>query len=364
MPLTSRDETDLLLPLFDGGRENAPFSTLLERLRRRTRSIYVSLTIRLSETPDPYAFFVGPDIHKRAHELELHDLNLTDRVQYDLLRPGRVYSGDEFDAHDPALRARRARDMRKLGLVDERVVRVLDEDLASAWLIIASDRPCTATDSALLSSLAPYAAAALRTFIAAERQTLTAILDAESLERTGTGWMIFDKSGRLLTLAPSTERSLQQIIGHAPRCGQPLRELGPSVARELGEAAARFAADPGGDDATIVLHEATRMEAILRAAPSCGHLMHAPVMIAHCHQPRKPEPRRITHLARLYDLPIREAELAILLADGMSLAEASGTMGLTIETTRNYSKRLFAKIGVRGQPELVSAVFQSCVMLA
>lgn len=365
MALTSRDETDLLLPLFEGVTEPRPFATFLERVRRRAGMSHVNLTIRPGDARDPVSLFVGPDIRKRSYELQLEELNLTDRIQYDRLRPGRVYSGDEFDDHDPQRKARRARDMRKLGLVDERVVRVLHDDALSAWLIIAGPRPCSAADSALLSSLSPYVAAAVRLFVAREQQGMALALDRNGLQRAGSGWIVFDKSARILALAPATADMLGQAFGHAPLIGQRPRELGTVVERALQETAATFANDRDTGERTLTLCHDPRIDAILAPWPGgIATVLNAPVMVAHCRQARHPAGDRSGHLARLFDLPRREAELAILLADGHSLAEAGDAMGLTIETTRNYSKRLFAKVGVRGQAELVRAVYESCAVLA
>jgi DNA-binding CsgD family transcriptional regulator len=365
MALTSRDETDLLLPLLEGATQTPPFATFLERVRRRTRAATVNLTMRTGHNHEPVSLFVGPDIHSLADELKLEELNLTDRVQYDGLRPGRVYSGDEFDDHDPMRKARRARDMRKLGLADERVVRVVAADSISAWLIIASAAPCTAADSALLSNLAPYVAAAVRAFVADQRRQLAERMNDETLQRSGSSWIVFDKSARVLALAPVTARMLGVAFGHALQLGQRPRELGPTIERALSEAAATFASDPGADQRTLVLSTAPHIEAILAPAhEGTGTLIDAPAMIAYCRQPRASSRARAGHFARLFDLPRREAELAILLADGHSLAETAEVMGLTIETTRNYSKRLFAKAGVRGQAELVRAVYESCAVLA
>jgi DNA-binding CsgD family transcriptional regulator len=364
MALTSRDETDLLLPLFSGAVEQAPFSSFLEQLRRRAGVISASITIRPGQGREGVVLFVGPDLRRRAHELQLEELNLADRIQYDRLRPGRVYSGDEFDDHDPVSKARRIRDMRKLGLADERVVRLLDEEAASAWLILASARPCTAADSALLSNLAPYAAAAVRAFVASERHKLALGLDDEGLQRAGSGWIVFDKAARVLALAPATARVLEQAFGHPPRLGERLRELGPVIERALSEAAAHFAQHPTAGERSLVLCREPHAEAIL--APFAGIMpaIEMPAMVAYCRHTRPPADVRADHFARLFDLPRREAELAMLLADGHSLAEAGAAMGLTIETTRNYSKRLFAKTGVRGQAELVRAVYESCAVLA
>ncbi|MEW9854358.1 helix-turn-helix transcriptional regulator [Novosphingobium sp. M1R2S20] len=365
MALTSNDETDLLLPLFAGAAEKPPFQQFLERLRRRAAATFVSFLIRPGEGSDVIQLFVGPDIPRLARELNLDELHLADRIQYDRLRPGRVYSADEFDDHDPVLKARRARDMRRLGLADERAVRLLDEKGASAWLVIASERACTAADSALLSKLAPYAAIAVSTFLAAERQRLSDAANEDTLLRAGSGWIVFDKAARVLAMAPATMDLFVRAFGRSPSQGQRLRELGLVVERALTDAASSYAEGPGGLPRTLVLLESPRIEAILSPARQVEGIIHdGATMIATCRQVRIPSPSRAEHLAQIHNLPRREAELAILLADGFSLAEAGSAMGLTIETTRNYSKRLFAKVGVRGQAELVRAVYESCAILA
>ena len=69
-------------------------------------------------------------------------------------------------------------------------------------------------------------------------------------------------------------------------------------------------------------------------------------------------------LAQLSGLPRREAELALRLSQGRSIAEAAADMGLTLETVRNYSKRIYAQLGLRGQADLVRYVFESGAILA
>ena len=69
-------------------------------------------------------------------------------------------------------------------------------------------------------------------------------------------------------------------------------------------------------------------------------------------------------MSQLSRLSRREAELALRLAQGRSIAEAAEDMGLTLETARNYSKRIYAQLNLRGQAELVRYVLQSSVSLA
>jgi len=61
-------------------------------------------------------------------------------------------------------------------------------------------------------------------------------------------------------------------------------------------------------------------------------------------------------LVDLFGLLPSEARLAAALAGGDSLAEAAVHLGLTIETARTYSKKVFAKTGTRGQTDLVHRI--------
>nr|WP_260927936.1 LuxR C-terminal-related transcriptional regulator [Novosphingobium sp. 9] len=73
--------------------------------------------------------------------------------------------------------------------------------------------------------------------------------------------------------------------------------------------------------------------------------------------------RAARRLAVLHGLPPREAQLAAAMAAGQSIAEAGAAMGLTLETARNYSKRIYARLGVSGQPALCAKVWRGVAML-
>lgn len=68
-------------------------------------------------------------------------------------------------------------------------------------------------------------------------------------------------------------------------------------------------------------------------------------------------------VAKLFGLTISEAALAILLADGKTLAEAAQLLNVTENTARTVSKRIFSKTGVRRQAELVRLILSSVALL-
>lgn len=363
MALTSRDETDLLLPLFGGAREHPRFATFLTRLQRRTAADHAALLVRAGNELREY--FTGVDLTRRARELGLAEAVDLDRAHHDTLRPGRVYSIAELVEHDPVARVERARRMAKLGMADERVIRIAERDGHSAWLLIVRAGPCSAADSALLSNLAPYVSIALDQMLDAESESLRARVAAAGLARARKGWMAFDRDARLVAVDPAAARLWQERSGSEPRAGERLNGTDANAQRELAAAAAEMAGDPGLSPRPLILRETPRTEALLMPMePDDDAAMNAPALLALLTLDRPSSQIGAHRLAQAFALPAREAELAMALASGRSIAEAAGTMGLTLETARNYSKRLYAKLDVRGQAELVRAVYESSAMLA
>ncbi|MBV1918757.1 MAG: LuxR C-terminal-related transcriptional regulator [Sphingomonadaceae bacterium] len=369
MALTSNDETDLLLPLYRGIHETPRFMTFLDRLKRRSSAEYVSLALRRNGDPASEAevYFSGQNLHRMAQSLGDEVMSAVDAELQSQLRPYRVYSVSDFADHDPKYRKMRAQLIEPLGIVDQRIIRIPIEPGLSGWLVLARGKACSAADSALLSNLAPYLEGVLRTLHGMERNRIEAQLCADGLTRSATGWILFDAEARIVAIEPATRDRMADSVGTAPRTGERLQSAPGQSEKKLVEAAQRFAngADPEPGDA--VLCEEPRIDALLvPAARSGARAMRFPsaVMTAYCRFEKPGSTGRSNQLAGVFDLPNREAELAIALADGNSIAEAAKTMGLTLETARNYSKRLYAKLGVRGQAELVRLVHRSSAVLA
>jgi len=331
MALTSNDETDLLLPLFGGLDEAPAFATFLARLRRRTGAELVDLVIE-SE----------PDNSAGA------DLLPADPVLRGALRPFRTYTLAELGTEPN-------------GYPDARIVMFPLPDSSRGWLVLARSRPCTAADSALLSNLVPYVRSAVATGMQIHRERAASALDSEGLERAGNGWILLDAELRLLASEDRTRNRLAALTGIPPVVGERLRGIDGIAERQLAQALRGGVANR----TATLLHE-PRIEAVLENVASWSALTRAyptAALIAWCRFEIPDRPQRIEAFATLRELPLREAELAIAMADGLSIAEAGAQMGLTLETARNYSKQLYAKLGVRGQGQLVRLVHQSGAML-
>jgi DNA-binding CsgD family transcriptional regulator len=329
MALTSNDETDLLLPLYRGFDETPRFATFLDRLRRR------------AGTQQAWLILDGDEIGDHG--------DLLRAAMRGALRPYRAYALAELAAGPDSD-------------IDARIVMLPLPDSTRAWLVITRDRPCTAADSALLSSLAPYVQTVVATWRDRERERTALALSSDGIARAGAGWILFDAEAKILEIGRETARRLAEANGAAPISGERLRGVTLSVERKLVEAAA--SAEKAGD---VVLAAEPRIEAVLRPVPAGSDIAQRfprASLVAWCRFETDSSPDRASAFAGLHDLPRREAELAVALADGLSLSDAAQQMGLTIETARNYSKRLYAKLGVSGQAQLVRLVLNSGAVLA
>ena len=361
MALTSTDETDLLLPLIAGIGDASQFAAFLGRLRRRADAEHVSIVMKHGDGAHARlsAFHAARDRTLAANESDPFEHHALERIHYDQLRVGRVYALAEFVDHDPVLRAERQAKMRLIGIADERVVRLSEIGDTTAWLILARARPCEAADSALLSALVPYVEAALRSYVALEGHRIRASVSTQGMARSATAWLVFDREARVLGIDPRLDAWMREHLAYTPRVGERLRDLGVPAERELSAAAGAFTSGTPPPPRPVLLHDHPRLEALLTATTD----MARPFMLALCRLPNARTGESVDRLAALFDLPPREAQLAIALNEGRSIAEAAETMGLTLETARNYSKRLYAKLGVRGQAELVRLVCDSVAVM-
>lgn len=207
----------------------------------------------------------------------------------------------------------------------------------SAWLLIQRDREdFRALDAALLSFLTPHLAAAVKIWCELGRNRLDSQIKQRLTEGLNSGWIAFDRSGRIVD-ADEFAKSLD--IAPAPDLIRSVVETRLSRSTVLDTA----------HDLHLIPYEAEITPA--QANIACIGLVRQTT------PDTPPDPKRI---AETLDIPLSEARLAAALAHGLTLTESARHLGLTIETARNYSKRIFAQTGLKGQPDLVRRVLTGC----
>jgi DNA-binding CsgD family transcriptional regulator len=159
-----------------------------------------------------------------------------------------------------------------------------------------------ATDSALLSALAPHLAQALTLWAQAEAARGDAAQSSAVMRAAGLGWARLGPGGRVLASdAPEGAIRAGRVTGTA-----------------------------------------------LQVTDAQGPLALIRVPVP------PPPPERI---APALGLTLAEARLACALAGGLDMPSSARALGWTIETARSYSRRIYAKTGCWGQADLVRRVW-------
>lgn len=368
MRLTGVDETELLLPLYGGVYDQAEWETFLKRVQRRTQADGAALIFAQGDIPvhQSKEVFAGRNLREEARAIHAADLYELERLPYARLRPGRVYHMSEFTSADPKFREFYDHMAERLGISDQCIVRIKEQEGTSAWLTLARGREVfSAATSALLGAVAPHVAVALRAFVLAERQRIQAVVSSDALSRAGVGWVALGRDARIIDLDPKLAPLLSGSGAPTALLGDRLPVDTPAAREMLVQTALTFASQPDAPPRALILRQEPRLEALLvPMAARADATLAVPVMLAFCRTGDAPVHDRKAALRALFGLSAREAELAQAMSEGRSINEAAAAMGLTNETARGYSKTIYAKMGVRGQAELVRHIFMSSAALA
>ncbi|MCW1382891.1 helix-turn-helix transcriptional regulator [Novosphingobium sp. KCTC 2891] len=353
-------ETDLLVPLHEGIFEQPMWQTFLARLRSASGADHAAIVLRSSAGEDEAEFGAGPVSLRLAGLFEDHPPE--DAPAMRQMREGRVYALGEIVE---AAGAERAGVLADAGLTDLRAVRVQEPGGLDGWLAIAGKRALGAAEGRLLALLVPHFRTALRTFAALERERVRASVSVDAFRRMNFGWITLDARCCVIDMDPQAERLLSRTTllrkGHYGR----LLPAAPEVDRELTALVRRMAEDPDARPRGLHLSRDPWIDMLVapvrvRAMAGGGQ----PVAVAYLSGDRTSSADRCDQLAELFGLTGSEARLAWAMAQGLSIAEAAADVGLTVETARNYSKRIYAKTGARGQADLVRHILTSVLALA
>lgn len=367
--LSLQDEGDLVGALYDGIFEQPLWSSFLERLRQRVKASYASIIFRPPGAPvnSPIELFAGRRSPPELQQLYRTEIYKRNPMPYFEQRDGRVY--DLLELLDLDLPLHRAfyddllvpSEMNRM-----KIVRVTEPEGVSAWLTIARPKPdFTAADGALLGAVGAHLRRALRSYVAIEREQIRAKVTADVIQRLKFGWISLDAECRVIETSPHAD----DLLRHLPdvkkgRTGR-LTITKPSLDRELSEIVRSHAAGLGGRPRALHISRDPWIDMLI--VPSVSEETptgRAPVAIVYLQGDNWSAADRHEQIAELFGLPPSEARLALALSRGLTIAEAAAELGLTVETARNYSKKIYAKIGARGQADLIRFILTSVLALS
>jgi DNA-binding CsgD family transcriptional regulator len=232
--------------------------------------------------------------------------------------------------------------------------------------------PAFATrDRQLLGRLAPHLRRALQIYARLQRTTSERDVYAGAVDGLSVATIILDEQARLLNSNAMASALLEEADGLSLRgrrlqiaareTNQALQQAVTSIiqAQQRGEPgvvrALRIRRSPGRSDLGLVVRPVP--------ASGRGEGQASPCVAVFISDPDLQESASRQTLGELFGLTPAEANLAILLARGLSLAEASGAQNISLHTARAQLKAIFAKTGVSRQAELVRLVLKSVASL-
>lgn len=360
---------ELLLALMDGAFDVPPWRRFLDAFRESTGADYASLIFRppgLSPNTVLH-LYSGARSPPKVQRLYQESFYQRDPLPYHDMIEGRVYDFDELlPPGNPAAEAYVREVMKPSEMNAMRMMRVVETGGASGWVTMTRRRGDFSTAASnTLREIAPYLRSVLRNYLALERERTNALLAGEAIKRLDFGWIALDVSARVLETDPQVQAILER--SQALRIGSDGRLLAASTkqSREIAATVKALTQQEQSRPRAMVLSRDPWLEMILVPADRTAHSAKSvPAVIAYVHGDSVLSADRCEQLAQMFGLLPSESRLALALARGMSIAEAAGHLNITQQTARTYTKNIYAKMGARGQADLVRFIHRSVLRIA
>lgn len=344
------DDDGLLQALHEGLYETPLWQGFLTRLTARAGAIQTALLIRPPAQDSVITLGAGEDNPDPLRTILLGDAARA-------MRPERLYALEDLAVPVHALN--------DAGLRNMRAVRVTEPGGLDGWIAAAGGKAFGSAAGALLLALAPHLRIALRSFAALERERFRSSVTGQAFDRLQMGWLTLDAQCRIIEASPRIEDMFQW--GALLRRGRydRLTPVSAAIDRELTALVKRYASGTGQRPQAFNLSQDPWVDMLVTPAPPSGFAGGpAPAALLYVSGDRRSQADRCDQLVELFGLLPSEARLAWMLAQATSIGEAAEALGLTVETARNYSKKIYAKTGARGHAELVRIILTSVLAIS
>ena len=223
----------------------------------------------------------------------------------------------------------------------------------------------------LLARITPHLRRAIQVYASLNRATSERDVYAGAVDQLSVATLILDEKGRLLNHNALAGAILDEADGLLLK-EQHLHIEGRDLNKALQEALSDVIRAQQ-DGATAVVRalrvrrsgERADLGLVIRPVPPSdrGQGQAIPSVAIFVSDPDLRESASQQILGELFGLTPAEANLAILLARGLSLSEASATQHISLHTSRSQLNSVFSKTGVSRQAELVRLVLKSVASL-
>lgn len=371
--LTLEDFSELVGQLYQGPMENIPWVTFLNQLNRLLDSKYVTFILRPpSSQVDGLMVSTNGTSSEATNSYNKHFYALDPFIG---LPNSEVVALSDYL---PEAELRQSEFFRNfLEPVD--VFHILGVDIntsdgAQCRLRISrgrDDPPFVSAEKTLLARFIPHLEQSIRVHMQLNRIEIERNLYAGAVDQMAVGTIILDETGKVLQTNQVAERLLQEKDG-IKQVNDGLQVGSARDTQEFRRLVRQAMLSQKGNQATVV--EAMRVTRpsgradlgiIVRSVPlaawSEGKQCPAVVIFISDPEQQSSAPQEIVRA--LFDFTPAETQLAMLLANGLTLDEASEELGISRNTSRAHLRSTFSKTGVTRQTMLVRLILRSVATL-
>lgn len=371
----------LITNIYQGFLEASPWQSFLRLLREITDSDIASLMLRPGKPGersltlwDCAAFLPQETLEAaRADQMQYDHLN---PLVTTLIRTGGIFTLDQVISRTELVKTDFYNKL-MLHYRLEHMVTMHFQDARGAPFflgLINSPEKSNFTDfhKDLLLSLRPHIEYAMTAYNKITSEKSEKDVYSEALNRLSLGTIILDGCGKVLDMNAAAAVILQRsscislnkesLVVARPKFREEFTRLvkGAIAWHE------KQLPDTYAEALRIECIDGNDVGVLIRSAPPSPwrQKQGEPSVIVHLEDFGQDESAPEQVVARLFGLTRSEARLAAMLASGFTLIGAAAKLGLTESSVRTYSKKIFAKMGVRRQAELVGVIKKSVAMLA
>lgn len=371
--LTLEDFSELVGQLYQGPMENIPWVTFLNQLNRLLDSKYVTFILRPpSSQVDGLMVSTNGTSSEATNSYNKHFYALDPFIG---LPNSEVVALSDYL---PEAELRQSEFFRNfLEPVD--VFHILGVDIntsdgAQCRLRISrgrDDPPFVSAEKTLLARFIPHLEQSIKVHMQLNRIEIERNLYAGAVDQMAVGTIILDENGKVLQTNQVAERLLQEKDG-IKQVNDGLQVGSARDTQEFRRLVRQAMLSQKGNQATVV--EAMRVTRpsgradlgiIVRSVPlaawSEGKQCPAVVIFISDPEQQSSAPQEIVRA--LFDFTPAETQLAMLLANGLTLDEASEELGISRNTSRAHLRSTFSKTGVTRQTMLVRLILRSVATL-
>lgn len=374
---------ELIGLVYEGINESEPWFGLAERLRHLYAACNVAITLHHADDlpHDTQVMSLDPD--NRTDWLLAERIYRERFCHIELLRPESVAPGTlvEFGAGDVEREC--AEYFVFLGI--GRCLRTCFAEPGGmrCWVDVVRPRqlpelPYSSEERRLLQQLVAHLSRALGLYARMRRQETEKSLYEGSLDHLVLGCLLLDGDGQVIGVNHAAKAIIAQHQGIDVAQGrlqiqdrEAHQALEAAIARAI--AARRHPqAKPPGERVRWQARDGVLLGLLVTPVPLAPYYQgrHVPSVILHLSELSEsdasaPAPCGYSPelIAQLFELTRQEARLAAWLATGRTISEAAAQMGIAVTAARNYSKNIYAKLGIKGQTDLVRLMCKSSALL-